>query len=55
MAKRLEEAQQKEAALAAELNIDVNNLDIGVSAHSATVIVPETDMSRTRRLTDFYD
>jgi len=55
MAKRLEEAQQKEAALAAELNIDVNNLDIGVSAHSATVIVPETDMTRTRRLTDFYD
>jgi hypothetical protein len=55
MAKRLEEAQQKEAALAAELNIDVNDLDIGVSACSAMVIVPETDMTRSRRVTDFYD
>jgi hypothetical protein len=55
MAKRLEEAQQKEAALAAELNIDINDLDIGVSACSAMAIVPETDMTCSRQVTVFYD
>ena len=55
MAKRLEEAQQKEAALDTELNIDVKDLDIGVTACSAMAIVTETEMTHSRRVTDFHD
>jgi len=48
MGKRVEKAQQKEAALAAELNIDVKDLDIGVTACSPMATVTETEMIRSR-------
>jgi len=47
MAKRLEQAEKKEAAIAAALQIDVKDLDTGVSAPKSIEAITDTQMTRS--------
>ncbi len=55
MAVRLEKAQQKEAELAAKLNVDVQDLDVGITSKSTMVNILPTQVSNFRRISDSYD
>lgn len=55
MAERLEQAEKKEAAIAAALQVDVKDLDTGVSAPKSIEAITDTQMTRSIRVTDHYD
>ena len=55
MAERLERAEKKEAAIAAALQIDVKDLDTGVSAPKSIEAITDTQITHSVRVTDHYD
>ena len=55
MAERLEQAEKKEAAIAAALQVDVKDLDTGVSAPKSIEAITDTQMTRSIRVTDHYE
>ncbi len=55
MFERLEEVEMKEAAITATLNVDVKDLDTGVTAPKSMEAITDTQMTRSVRVTDHYD
>lgn len=55
MTARLQDAEQKEEALALKLNCNVKDIDTGVRTSSDAEVHAERKVSKSRRLTDSYD